>query len=343
MKNIYKIFAVVVIAGFLFVLLPVKISFAGQCQTQINFDIRPNPAGFNQDVVFSGTVSFNNSVLEPPNTPNAGYCLDSRSNPVKTFRVSSENNQFGYVNSADITIRPNDLGPYSFSTTVKPSDRGLRAGQIFDFIAVAYSNPGAWGSWDLVRSSVIRLTLSQGVYGTYACVASDGKYACSPGNLSNCSDVTGCTAQQKQACRSIPDSSQCGKPAPTTATHKACQNNSCVVVSGAGSDTCTTNANCVAGGGGGSTNVFNLENPIGVTNFQDLINIIGKWIFNLAIPIAVIIIIYAGVLMLTAGGVPAQFQKGAKALWYAVLGLAVVLIGKGFVTLIQSILNLRNK
>jgi len=97
------------------------------------------------------------------------------------------------------------------------------------------------------------------------------------------------------------------------------------------------------GAGGGGTNVFNLENPIGVENFQDLINIIGKWIFNLAIPIAVIIIIYAGVLMLTAGGVPARFQKGAKALWYAVLGLAVVLIGKGFVTLVQSILNLRNK
>lgn len=340
MKKVYQIFG-----GFLFVGLfwfwGASYVFAGQCQTQIIFDIKPNPAGFNQSVTFSGTISFNGSVLEPPNTPNAGYCLDNRGNPVKAFYVSSENNQFGYVNSADITIRPNDLGPYPFSTTVKPSDRGLKAGQTFDFIAVAYSRPGAW---DLVRSSIIKLTLSQGVYGTYACVASDGKYACSPGNLSNCSDVTGCTAQQKQACRSIPDSSQCGKPAPTAATHKACQNNSCVNVSGSGTDTCATDANCITGGGGSSsTNVFNLENPIGAENFQDLINIIGKWIFNLAIPIAVIMIIYAGVLMLTAGDKPAQFQKGTKALWYAVLGLAVVLIGKGFVTLVQSILNLRNQ
>jgi hypothetical protein len=89
--------------------------------------------------------------------------------------------------------------------------------------------------------------------------------------------------------------------------------------------------------------VFNLRNPIGAENFQDLVKIIGRWIFNLAIPIAVIIIIYAGILMLTSGGVPAQFQKGAKALWYAVIGLAIILIGKGFVTLIQSILNLRNQ
>jgi len=91
------------------------------------------------------------------------------------------------------------------------------------------------------------------------------------------------------------------------------------------------------------TYVFNLPNPIGVTTFQDLINIIGKWIFNLAIPIAVIIIIWAGVLMLTSGGDAGRFKKGYMALWYAVIGLAIVLIGKGFVTLIQSILNLRNR
>lgn len=100
------------------------------------------------------------------------------------------------------------------------------------------------------------------------------------------------------------------------------------------------------GGGGGGTSTttkysFNLENPIGAESFQDLVNIIGKWIFNLAIPIAVIIIIYAGVLMLTAGGNPTKFQEGAQALWYAVIGLAVVLIGKGFVTLVQSILSLK--
>lgn len=85
-----------------------------------------------------------------------------------------------------------------------------------------------------------------------------------------------------------------------------------------------------------------LPNPIGIDTFEELVNVIGVWIFNLAIPIAVIVIIYAGVIMLTAGGNPGRFQKGAKALWYAVLGLAVVFIGKGFVTLIESILSLRN-
>ncbi len=87
---------------------------------------------------------------------------------------------------------------------------------------------------------------------------------------------------------------------------------------------------------------FTILNPIGINNFQDLINLIGVWIFNLSIPIAVIIIIYAGILMLTAGGNPGKFKKGAEALKYAVIGLAIIFIGKGFVTLIQSILNLKN-
>jgi hypothetical protein len=91
------------------------------------------------------------------------------------------------------------------------------------------------------------------------------------------------------------------------------------------------------------TYVFNLPNPIGVTTFQDLINIIGRWIFNLSIPIAVIVIIWSGVVMLTSGGNAGRFKKGYTTLWYAVIGLAIVLIGKGFVTLIQSILNLRNR
>ncbi|HEY4506800.1 MAG TPA: pilin [Candidatus Paceibacterota bacterium] len=90
----------------------------------------------------------------------------------------------------------------------------------------------------------------------------------------------------------------------------------------------------------GATQSFELPNPIGITTFEDLVNILGRWIFNISIPIAVAVIIWAGVLMLTAGAEPKRFQEGLKALRYAVIGLAIVLIGKGFVSLIQSILSL---
>jgi hypothetical protein len=144
---------------------------------------------------------------------------------------------------------------------------------------------------------------------------------------------------------SSPVSVGIGQP-PAASKKYQCTNKTCVEDTNGPYNSLDICNNACLGTGGGTTTTkytFNLLNPIGVTDFQDLINLIGKWIFNLAIPIAVIIIIYAGVIMLTSGGVPARFQKGAKALWYAVIGLAVVLIGKGFVTLIQSILSLRNK
>jgi len=77
------------------------------------------------------------------------------------------------------------------------------------------------------------------------------------------------------------------------------------------------------------------------TSITGLIGIIANYLLNLAIPIAVIIIIYGGFLMLTSGGVPAKYKKGIDALKYASLGLVVLLIAKGFVSLVQSILSVK--
>jgi predicted small integral membrane protein len=87
----------------------------------------------------------------------------------------------------------------------------------------------------------------------------------------------------------------------------------------------------------------NLINPLvgQPGSIAELISIITNYILNLAIPISVIIIIYGGFRMLTSRGVPASYQKGLDALKYASLGLAVLLIAKGFVSLIQSILSVK--
>ena len=87
---------------------------------------------------------------------------------------------------------------------------------------------------------------------------------------------------------------------------------------------------------------FNIPPPNEFRTLPDIINALGQWIFNISIPISIIIIIYGGILMLTAGGKPDKFAKGATALKYAVLGLAVILIGKGFVSLIKSFLDANN-
>lgn len=150
----------------------------------------------------------------------------------------------------------------------------------------------------------------------YGCVTFDTNknaniYACSPGNKSDCSDASSCAGKQ---CTQVKPASLCG-----------------------------TVVGSPDGHGGAPVN-FELQNPLGLETFQDLVRLVGRAIFDLAIPIAVILIIYAGFLMITSGapGAAGNFKKGGQIIYYVSIGLAVIFIGRGFVTLIKSILDVRN-
>ena len=121
---------------------------------------------------------------------------------------------------------------------------------------------------------------------------------------------------------------------------------------GPGPGTCNNNGVCDAGETSatckdcpvkpGETQVFKFElkNPIEAKNFVELIDVIATWLFNIAIPIAVAMIVYAGVIFLISRGDTTKVAQAKKILLYAVVGLAIILIGKGFITLIESVLNL---
>ncbi len=85
---------------------------------------------------------------------------------------------------------------------------------------------------------------------------------------------------------------------------------------------------------------FQIDNPIAATDLIDLLKEIYKFIFQISIPIAVILIIWVGIKYLISGGNPVKIVTANKALLYIVIGLTVILIGQGFITLIESILNL---
>ncbi len=102
-------------------------------------------------------------------------------------------------------------------------------------------------------------------------------------------------------------------------------------------------------GGGGTipatedkTYSFEITNPLkgGPNDLFDIINIVTQWIMYISIPLAVLFIMYAGFLMLTAGPFPDHFQKGRDILKFTILGLAIIFIGKGFVSLIISVIQL---
>jgi len=51
-------------------------------------------------------------------------------------------------------------------------------------------------------------------------------------------------------------------------------------------------------------------------------------------------ILYAGFLMLTAGPNPGKVKQARTIIWNVVLALAIIFIGRGFITLIKSVIEL---
>ncbi len=84
-------------------------------------------------------------------------------------------------------------------------------------------------------------------------------------------------------------------------------------------------------------------NPLAAEDLTELIGTIQTWLFYLAIPIAVIMIVVSGIIMMASGGDPGKFGQAKKMLLWSVVGLAVILIGEGFLALIESIINLKNR
>lgn len=84
-----------------------------------------------------------------------------------------------------------------------------------------------------------------------------------------------------------------------------------------------------------------IGNPLGGGGtLTSLIDGLTTWIFNIGIPIALIVIIWAGIKMVTSRGNPGTVGEAKSMLWYGIVGLAIILIGRGFVALVQSVLSL---
>ena len=70
----------------------------------------------------------------------------------------------------------------------------------------------------------------------------------------------------------------------------------------------------------------------------DVIFLIANWLLNIAGALIVILIIYSGLRFMISRGNPGEIGRAKNILLWAIVGFAAVLIGKGFVTLIESFL-----
>jgi hypothetical protein len=76
----------------------------------------------------------------------------------------------------------------------------------------------------------------------------------------------------------------------------------------------------------------------GPTSWGGLAASIINFLLSLVIPVAVIMIIWSGILFMTAGGIEDRVTQAKKYFTWAIVGLAIALIGKGFISLVRDIL-----
>ena len=88
---------------------------------------------------------------------------------------------------------------------------------------------------------------------------------------------------------------------------------------------------------GGAT--VTIPNPLGAgATIASILNNIVNFLLAVAGPIAVLVVIIAGVMFLTAGGSQERLGQAKRAMWWAVIGIAILLLSKGIVAIIQSLL-----
>jgi len=83
------------------------------------------------------------------------------------------------------------------------------------------------------------------------------------------------------------------------------------------------------------------EIPPGPTTPEQLIGIIetiANWMFAILLAVALIFILMAAFQFLTSGGDPMRVEKARMNLLYAVIGIAVAFLARGFVALVRLVL-----
>ncbi len=91
-------------------------------------------------------------------------------------------------------------------------------------------------------------------------------------------------------------------------------------------------------GNGGNGNPIGLINPLQAKTLQEAIDAFVKFLFYLAMAVAPILIVYAGFLILTAGGDATKITKARQIILWTLVAVAIILFAKGFPALIKGAL-----
>jgi len=81
-----------------------------------------------------------------------------------------------------------------------------------------------------------------------------------------------------------------------------------------------------------------LQNPLGNTTFEGVVQKIITGLLQIATPIVAIMVIVGGFMIMTAGGNSEKVKKGRDVVLYAVIGFAVILFAQAVVFILKDLL-----
>lgn len=87
-----------------------------------------------------------------------------------------------------------------------------------------------------------------------------------------------------------------------------------------------------------SSGIISIPNPLGVNSFSELINRIIDFLIFIGAPVVTVMILIAAFKIMSAGDDENKLIEGKKTIQWAALGYALLLISKGVVLIINSIL-----
>ncbi|MCH7828746.1 hypothetical protein IH982_02720 [Patescibacteria group bacterium] len=90
-------------------------------------------------------------------------------------------------------------------------------------------------------------------------------------------------------------------------------------------------------GGGGPPIISPSDlNPISSETLQELLENVLNFLFGIAVVVLPIIILYGGILLLTAGGAPEKILRARTILLWAVIAFAIILLARGLPAILRS-------
>lgn len=99
----------------------------------------------------------------------------------------------------------------------------------------------------------------------------------------------------------------------------------------------TSNCLLVYANGGEWGDSWSIGNFLQATTFEQLITGIAYWVRTLAVVVGMIVLIWAGVLFMTAGGDEQKITTAKKAFFWAIIGIVVALLASSWITIIKEL------